>query len=701
MQDRLNTTDLYTRMFLRGPFGAGKTTLAIARLRALLEAGVPGESILVLAPRPALLKPYQAELRKPDLPQGDQVETLTIGEVARRSIELGWPAIAEAAGFAQPDQPPIFLSLEAAQYHIARVVEPLIVERLYFEDVYLPRNRIYTQLLDNLNKAASVGFPYSEIGQRLTTAWAGKQSRARTFTQVQDCANRFRQYCLDNNLLDFSLQLQLLAVHLLPQPWFRNDLFNQWPHLIVDNVEEDIPVTHDLLRVWLPESKSAVVCYDTDAGYRTLFGADPDSAWDLHNVCDQTVKLVTSHVISIHVRALEYAMEHALSASHVPRRRTQGAARLALELGGGRFHPHMLDWVTRRVAHAVQSEDIPLNEMVILAPRLPDALRFALVDRLARLGIPTRSLRPSRPPIAEPAARGLLTLAALAHPAWNLTPARPDIAHALSIAIDDLDPTRAHLLAERVYHTVDGAPALRSFEQLKPDLQERIGRESGARFERLHEWLDAYRAAPPAPLDEFLNRLFEEVLSQPGYGFYIDAALAETAAHLDRGRVAAQLIESARVFRQAVAPDAVDAAAALAIGKPYIELIDAGALTSAYVETPGEPQAVLVAPAYTFLLGNTPATIQFWLNVGSPTWWERLYQPLTHAYVLSRRWSPERKWTDAEEQRVRHETLLRLVRGLLRRCRSKVVLAYSNLNEQGFEERGPLLTAVQHVLQEA
>jgi hypothetical protein len=130
-------------------------------------------------------------------------------------------------------------------------------------------------------------------------------------------------------------------------------------------------------------------------------------------------------------------------------------------------------------------------------------------------------------------------------------------------------------------------------------------------------------------------------------------------------------------------------------------MVNDGVIAATYVEPPGgQPDAVLLAPAYTFLLSNAPATIQFWLNAGSPAWWERLYQPLTHPYVLSRRWNPDRKWTDEEEQTARRDTLLRLVRGLLRRCRSKVVLAYSALNEQGFEERGPLLTLIQQVLRE-
>jgi len=64
---------------------------------------------------------------------------------------------------------------------------------------------------------------------------------------------------------------------------------------------------------------------------------------------------------------------------------------------------------------------------------------------------------------------------------------------------------------------------------------------------------------------------------------------------------------------------------------------------------------------------------------------ERLYQPLTHPYVLTRHWEADRKWTDEDEQAARQLTLNRLTQGLIRRCRKKIYLAFSTLNEQGLK----------------
>ena len=82
----------------------------------------------------------------------------------------------------------------------------------------IDRNRLYSQIIDNLNKAAVVGFPPTEIGARLQAAWVGDPAQARIYADAQSCANLFREYCLAHNLLDFSLQMELFQHHLWTQP---------------------------------------------------------------------------------------------------------------------------------------------------------------------------------------------------------------------------------------------------------------------------------------------------------------------------------------------------------------------------------------------------------------------------------------------------------------------------------------------------
>ena len=113
-------------IFVSGPPGSGKTTLAARRVRYLLDKGVPAEQILILVPQRTLASPYLDALGGADSPAGGQVDVVTIGGLARRAIDLFWPLVGTPAGFAHPDQRPRFLTLETAQYHMDRIAEPFI-----------------------------------------------------------------------------------------------------------------------------------------------------------------------------------------------------------------------------------------------------------------------------------------------------------------------------------------------------------------------------------------------------------------------------------------------------------------------------------------------------------------------------------------------------------------------------------------------
>jgi hypothetical protein len=405
----------------------------------------------------------------------------------------------------------------------------------------------------------------------------------------------------------------------------------------------------------------------------------------------------------------------------------------------------MLDWVAEQIDELVKEQGVPPGEIVVLAPFLSDALRFSLTDRLREREIPTWSHRPSRALREEPATHCLLTLAALAHPHWGIRPSRFDVAYALVEAIDEMDLVRAQLLAAIVYRVEDGVPTLGSFDAIKLEMQERLTFVLGERYEGLRRWIETYILSGPREpasssrssswrvladasdqigrpgdaraltLDHFLGHLFGEVLSQVGYGFHRDYDAAE---------VAANLIESVRKFRWATeeipvtrsgcGPDEDESDLPLSVrrqpshdsGLEYVEMVEDGVIAAQYIRSwRTEPQdALLLAPAYTFIIRNRPVDYQFWLNVGGRGWWERLYQPLTHPYVLSRHWPPagreDETWTDSDEVEAREEALYRLVQGLIRRCRRKVYLGLSELGEQGYEQKGALLQAFQRVLRD-
>jgi hypothetical protein len=688
IQRRIIESPLDSKLFVSGPAGTGKTTAGVERMRYLLTQGVPGESILILTPQRSLQEPYLDLLYSPERSAGGEVTPATVGGLARRMVDLFWPVAAEAAGFANPDQPPVFLTLETAQYYMAYLVRPLLDEG-YFESVTIDRNRLYSQILDNLNKAAVIGFPHTDIGSRLDSSYFGDPAQRRVYQDAQECANRFRQYCLDHNLLDFSLQLEIFANVLWPQDIVRDYLTRTYHHLIYDNVEEDMPRAHDILRDWLPSFDSALLIYDEGAGFRGFLGADIHTGAALRELCEEQVQLEDSFVMSEGVAELSNGLVTAI----IPNDETSiedPSPSDTLSIVQSHFYPELLDGIVAETEGLISSGISP-SEIVILAPYLSDALRFSISNRLEARNIPWRSHRPSRSLRDEPASHALITLAALAHPHWNIHPPKFDVAYALMQSIEGLDLVRAQLLTEIVYRQRD--LSISPFDNIKPDMQERITFSIGNRYSTLRDWLLAYREDDQAPLDHFLRKLFGEVFSQPGFGYH---------SNFDSVRVAASLVESVKKFRQSLESTNAGADSQFPnLGREYISMLQDGVIAASYLEgwQSEDKDAVLVAPAHTFLMMNRPVTVQFWLDIGSGGWYERLSQPLTHPYVLSRGWEPGRMWSDADEVQVSKESLARLVSGLLHRCREHVYICLSELGESGFEQRGDLLRAFQKILE--
>ncbi len=696
-QSGLLDRPLQSKLFLQGPAGAGKTTAGVGWLQKLLHAGIPAHEVLVFVPQRALARPYEAALWDDQAPAQGLVTTMTLGGLARRMVDLFWPAISRQSGVGQPDRPPHFLTLETAQYYMAHTVRPLIEEQHYFESLTISRNRIYSQILDNLNKAALVGFPIEEIGPRLKAAWVGDIAQLHVYDDVQACAEQFRTFCLENNLLDFSLQVELFHRFLWPMPLCRDYLTRTYRHIIVDNIEEDTPLAHDLLREWLPAFDSALVIFDEGAGFRFFLGADVISARSVAEVLDETIRFDQNLVNSPDIQRLKTGIRNTVA------RLSGGETASPSTLSGDptaalhtpqeqpRFFPAMVDWVAGQVRQLIE-EGTPPGEIVVLAPFMSDVLRFTLANKLDEMGIPNHAHRPSRALRDEPATQTLLTLAAVAFPEWGQLPKRINLAFALTQAIEGLDLVRAQLLTAKIYaETTEGFP-LQPFEDAPADIRDRVTYVAGQRYDRLRRWLRDAGPEDAETLDFFLNRLFGEVLSQPGFRFHDDLNSANTVANL---------IESIQKFRWAFGDQLEDST--ISLGREYVQMVNDGVIAAQYVRDWAEEPAdsVFLAPAYTFLIRNQAVDVQFWLDIGSPAWYQRLDQPLTQPYVLSRNWREGEVWDAEDELAASQDTLLRLSIGLLSRCRQAIYLGMSEMDIRGYENRGLLLRILQQALLDA
>lgn len=672
-----------TSNFLEGPAGSGKSTTAAAFLLDLIHRDVPADQILILVPQRSLGLVYQDALTQLGTFNNSIPTIQTMGGIAQRTIRLFWPDVLDLVNF-NKEIPPTFLTLETAQYYLAKVCLPFF-EKGYFETIHADPQRIYSQILDNLNKAAVIGFDYLTIAQRLKNAWTKEPEHVIAYQEAQNVAAAFRQYCLENNLLDFSLQLEIFASQLWPREECKHHLYDKFQYLIVDNSEEDAPVTHQIVQDWIKDFHSSLIVYDQDAGFRAFLGADPISAYRLKSECTQRFQVEGSWTSSETIQKI--IPLYAAALKYEPIEIDEPEVLNFVQFEYNMYYPRMVDRVTDKVTELINQENLPANQIAILAPFVSDALRFQIQTRLDSKGIALVSHRPSRSLREEPATHVMLTWAKIAHPDLKIKANKYDVRTSLMFSIQGLDPLRADLMTQ-VLFSANRDFALNDLEATNLDMQNRFTFTAAAQYDTIRQWLREYMKNP-VDLDIFFARFFGEVLSQPGFGYH-DNYQAAT--------IIANLVESVQKFRRVTTY--TQAEDPLILTKEYLQMIENGTIAASYLEAWAAPveDAVYLAPAHTFLMQNRPVQVQFWLDIGSQGWWQRLMQPLTQPYVLSNNWIDGMKWTDIQEFKTNQENLARLITGLLRRCEDQVYMYTTGFNERGEEEKGYLLQAVQRLL---
>jgi hypothetical protein len=675
------------RLYLFGEATTGKSTAASLRLIRWLQDGTASSNILVLGPQKASVMPYRQAVQEAGFNPAE-LATLTMGGIARRMCQLFWPLVQDAFPFASPLHQPTFLTLETALYYLSQIVDPLL-DKGYFSSITIDKNRLYSQILDNLNKASLTGISLDEITQRLVNAWVGDESQLRVYQDAHECAQAFRDFCYQHHLLDYSLQMEIFARFLWQQPLCRQYLQNEYTHLVYDNLEEDPPVIHGIMEQWLPDFQSAILIQDTSGGFRIFMGADPQHVDGLKNQCEHQFHfehaMHQTESIQAICKILQTCQMQQPVNPPIPAKTIQAGYELTIH----KFIPQMLDWITETVDELITQQGVQSKEIAILSPFVSDALFFSLSHRLGKKGHGLTMHRPSRSLKDEAAARTMLTLARLAHPQWQMPVSQSALRSAMIQAITCGDVLIADRVSRILYNS--RTHELNPFSAIKADMQQQITYQVGERMEALRTWLSEYTSSEVLTLDSFLGKLYGELLSQPGYPFHEDVANAT---------VIAKLMASIKNFRWATQD--MDQTDPLSSGKAYIKMVERGILAATSYETTNQSEnCILLLPAYTFLTGAYSTRVQFWLNPGNPAWAERLYQPLTHPYVLSPTWPANKPWTQIDEQAYQSETLYRLINGLLLKCSDKVYFCITKMNEQGQELRGPMLNILQQLFRAA
>ena len=577
----------------------------------------------------------------------------------------------------------MFLTYEVAQYFMARLVSPLIRQG-YFAELKLIRHRLYSQLLDNLNKATVNEIPIDKVQEYLRSDSGTDASRRLLFGDISNTINAYREFTVEHNLLDFSLYNEVFRELFFGNEEVRAYMSRQFRHLIYDNAEEDFSLAHAIIEKWVGAFDTSLIISDTDGGYRKFLAANPKSASGLKGACDYHMVLNENVNTPGRLLSLGKALVEAVQQRSFSQESLSLEGEQAFFVFSNRLHHEMIERAMSRVVQLIEDGARP-EEIAIISPFLNDSLYFAISSRLEKAGVPFQAHKPSRTLRDTSMTKVLLTLTRLAHPNWEGPgPTHEGMAHMFERVLQPLDLIRATLLSDAVFESAGEGIKLRNFDSIPHEVRDRITFNAGVLYEGLRTWLTVYKAGNELPIDHFLSKLFGEVLSQPGYGLWQDE---------EAGVQVATVVESARKFRQAVA--AVLESEGVPIGKAYMDMVDEGVISAFYeLDWSSALDAVMVTPVHTYLLRNKIYTYQVWLDVGSTSWHKRIPQPLTNPYILSRDWEIGRNWTASVEKFFEVERLERIVSGLIRRCSGGIYAYFSELSVSGQEQQGELLMAL-------
>ena len=210
----------------------------------------------------------------------------------------------------------------------------------------------FTVVKVDLNKAAVNGYPLEEVGHRLKAAWTGEAESLRYFDQAQTCIEVFRTHCLQHNLVDISLAIDLFHRFLRPGDACEAYL-SQFTYLAVEGVEESVPVAQDFLAHHMSRASASLLVHRRHGGFRVFLGVDPLGAIDLRDRCNRSIGVDSP------LRPVDTLAEHIIADLNDDR----GQA-VATELGGLFVHCDVTSTDDADTAVAAASEMGPLRALV-------------------------------------------------------------------------------------------------------------------------------------------------------------------------------------------------------------------------------------------------------------------------------------------------------------------------------------------------
>ncbi|MBP3284750.1 MAG: hypothetical protein J6M02_04560 [Clostridia bacterium] len=652
-----------------GGTGTGKTSFLMKEYERLIrDERVPSERILVL-----LMNRNQSLnwRRENSLGVSGRILRTSFFGFVQEEISKFYPIllknVPEIKSFSVE---PVFLTFESSQFLLSMLIEQRRNGNLAFYDLVMTDSKLAIDISSNFVKAAAAALSYQDIGKRLYSALEVKSEEKRAvFEEADKIIEAYRKRCLECGVMDFAMAVDFYRTVLLQDETYRRSLKKRFDYLLVDNLEEAVPMQVDLIDLLSDVLKGCILSYNPDGGYGGLFGGNKAYA---EQVLFPKFVLENAENESF---TCEKAMVEFSDMLFDGIQSGKAIGKVSPEVQFIRMPEvtlrsdmlaNVAEYIKGLVTSGYREKDISL-----VSTYADLVTEYVLESHLLKSGIKLNNISRKNRFIDNKFVYALITLGYLCHPQEDLVPTKDDVRAFISMVLD-VDPIRSSVLADIVCAQ---NPFAEFPEVTKWDIVHRIGYKNVKKYNFIRNWINEYRAGVPMEIDLFFQKVFTEILLTYG---------ASEQDIIDIKR----LIDSAYNFKKTVSKfHSVD------VNRGFLKMIRNNVKSAESIfelEERGEETGIVLATPMSYLSNSLSAKVIILIGFSSDHWLPRCAREISNPFVLTKTWRDGEIYSEEIEEQNQRENMAILMRGLLQRTGEKFVTFESRYSGDGFENDGIL-----------
>ncbi len=688
-------------LWIRGVSRSGKTTRLVKEFSQWAKEkllNIPYKRHLTLGLTPAILvfaansynRGKLKQLLNSAIPESYPVVCKTPLGFISDEVTLFWPLLFEELNLKA--QFPLKLRPETEQELATQLWRGQItleeIQPFGSEYFFIRRN------LDLLQLAGASSIPPENIPKILEAGFQGATwSDKVNWNKIGALLVSWREWCLKRGLLSYGIIYDLYWRYLLPNPKYKQHLSSRYQAVFADDVDDYPAICRNLFELLLDKGAFGVFTYNPYGKNRLGLNADPDYLSGLSGrtqVENYDDSPQNGLAIELEERVIELISDpisiNPLKSNSIDLITTSNRADL-------------LRKTADMIIDAVNNHKVKPQEIAIIAPGIEEIARYTLIEILSKNDIPIKPINEQRPLISSPLIRALLTLLGLVYPGLGRLVRQDAVAEMLVILsstfsggsfVSDIDPVRGGLLADHCYHIDLELPCLLPVDSFSR--WDRLGYQATTAYRKIVAWIDSAKLlikqsgySPIMILHQAIKYFFNNGNNMTYDRLSSLRELMETAQHFWEVDKRLKQNEPTRKTPTDTIAD-------------FILLLRRGTITAnprPISNFANRDNAVVFANVFQYRSLRSSHRWHFWLDAGSSFWEKEGASALFGARLFLKEWSGNPIIDEEfEGSQIR---LKGIIKDLLARAEEKIYLCHSDLDVNGTEQSGPLLSLIHAV----